>query len=419
MDPGLRGKKALITGGGRGIGRALGLALAEAGVDVAIASRDPSAETIRDIESHGVKALRLVADVSQEAQVVRMVNEALDGLGGLDLYINNAAAHWDEPVTRVTSEGWFNSINTNLSACVWGCREVCKHFLAQGRGAVLIVGSAATWSPLYKETGYRASKAGLKAYMEVLAVELAPFGIRVNMLTPGYFPTGASAHLAGKRLRRVLDNIPLRRAGNLEDLVAPALLLLSDQLGAFITGTELVVDGGQTLRPLAFYSDDEVRAMNAVEGPGQSETRPAQKRRVVDVRRVVPFSPEGAEGLYASRLLVDGESVGSKNLVMNHFTLNPGQRTYRGSHPPPYDEVYYILRGRGILTLSEPEDVTYEMAADTVAYIPGGTPHQIENVGKGALEMLTIMPFLPGPGANALYDERKRKWGTSFMEESR
>lgn len=262
LDTGLQGKKALITGGGTGIGRAIALALAKEGVDVAVASNNPDLEIIKELEALGVKALKLDADVSQEDQVVDMVSQAIEGLGGLDLYINNAAAHWDEPATKVTSDGWINSIHTNLSACVWACREISKHFIAQGHGSILIIGSVATWSPLYKETGYRVSKTGLVAYMGVLAVEMALYGIRVNMLSPGFFPTQVSAHLGGDLLKKVLDGIPLRKAGDMGDLTSTALLLLSDKLSSFTTGAEWVVDGGQTLRPLPFYSDDEIRQMN-------------------------------------------------------------------------------------------------------------------------------------------------------------
>ena len=262
LDLGLQGKKALVTGGGTGIGRATALGLAREGADVAIASRNPGPEVIKEIESCGVKGLRLVADVSQEDQVVEMVKDTIEGLGGLDLYVNNSAAHWDEPVTRVTTEGWLNSIHTNLSACIWACREVSRHFIAQQSGSILIIGSAATWNPLYKETGYRVSKSGLVAYMGVLAIELAPFGIRVNMLTPGFFPTAVSAHLGAEKMEQVLDGIPLRRAGRPEELAAPAMLLLSDKLSGFTTGAEWVVDGGQTLRPLPFYTDEEIAEMN-------------------------------------------------------------------------------------------------------------------------------------------------------------
>jgi 3-oxoacyl-[acyl-carrier protein] reductase len=269
LDLELQGQKALITGGGTGIGRAIAVALAQEGVDVAIASRNPDPKVIQEIESHGVKGLRLVADVSQEDQVVKMVQDAISGLGGLDLYVNNSAAHWDEAVTRVTTEGWANSMNTNLSACIWACREISNHFIAQQSGSILIIGSVATWNPLYKETGYRVSKSGLVAYLGVLAVELAPFGIRANMLKPGFFPTAVSAHLGAEKMKQVLDGIPLRRAGQPEELAWPAMLLLSDKRSGFTTGAEWVVDGGQTLRPLPFYTDEEIVQMNrpAIKSP--------------------------------------------------------------------------------------------------------------------------------------------------------
>ena len=263
MDSGLRGKRALITGGATGIGRGIALALAAEGVDVAIASRHPSEETIREIAGHGVRALRIVADVGREEDVVRMVNEARAGLGGLELYVNNVAAHWDEPVTKISAEGWLSSINTNLSACVYGCRELSRLFIDQGEGSIVIIGSTAAHAPMPTETGYRVSKAGLKPYMEVLSVELAPFGIRVNMITPGYLPTKVSADIIGDREGEILAQIPLRRAGRKEDWGYAAVFLLSDKLSAYTTGSELVIDGGFHLRPTTLFSHDELRQMNA------------------------------------------------------------------------------------------------------------------------------------------------------------
>ena len=138
-----------------------------------------------------------------------------------------------------------------------------------------------------------------------------------------------------------------------------------------------------------------------------------QKQVVMHVKDVASFTPTGGVGKYESRLLVDAESVGSQNLVLNHFTLKPGKKTYFGHHPAPFEEVYYILRGRGILTLGSAEK-KYEVGPDTVAYIAAMEDHQIENVGSEDLEMLTMMPKQPAPGVNSLYDERKQKWGTSF-----
>lgn len=263
MDSGLKGKKALITGGSTGIGLGIAEELAKEGVDIAIASRNPDPEALEKIRAHGVRALRLCADVSQEPQVVRMVKEAIDGLEGLDLYINNSAAHWDEPVTKVTVDGWLNTINTNLSACVFACREVARHFIAQGQGSILIVGSTAICSPLPTETAYRAAKVGLKAYMEVLATEMAPFGIRVNMITPGFYITRLTTHLSGDKLAQVVATIPLRRPGDVSRDIGPsAVLLLSDRLSPYTTGANLVVAGGAQMRHTPYYSYEETRQMN-------------------------------------------------------------------------------------------------------------------------------------------------------------
>jgi glucose 1-dehydrogenase len=262
MDAGLKGKTALVTGGATGIGLGIGTVLAEEGVSLAIASRNPDPDGIRQLESTGAEVLTIRADVSREAEVVQMVETTISHFGHLDLYVNNVAGHWDEPVTKVSSEGWMNSINTNLSACIYGCREVSRHFIEQGSGSILIIGSTATHAPMPTETGYRVSKAGLKPYMQLLATELAPFKIRVNMVTPGYVPTKVSAAIIGDREEAALAVIPLRCAGKPEDIGYAAVCLLSDKLSGYTTGAELVVDGGFHLRPNPMFSDEELRRMN-------------------------------------------------------------------------------------------------------------------------------------------------------------
>ena len=141
------------------------------------------------------------------------------------------------------------------------CREASRHFIHQGGGSIVIVGSTARCAVLPTETSYRVSKAGLKPYMELLAVELAPFGIRVNMITPGYLPSKVSAHV-GKREGKILGAIPMRRAGKPEDWGHAAVFLLSEKLSPYTTGSELFVDGGFHVYPNDFFSDEEVRQMN-------------------------------------------------------------------------------------------------------------------------------------------------------------
>jgi len=262
MDAGLRGKTALITGGGSGIGRAIALALAQEGVDIAIASFRPEDEALREIEALGVRALHIMADVSVEAQVASMVEQAIAAFGHLDLYVNNAATARHEPVTKITTEAWLATMHTNLSACIWACREVCRHMIARGQGSILIVGSTAQYTQAYREAAYHISKTGLRVYKNTLALEMAPYGIRVNLLVPGHYPTGLTAGISEEVTQIMERAIPLRRIGRTEELGPAAVLLLSDKLSPYTTGAELAVDGGLHLRPLPILSDDEIYAMN-------------------------------------------------------------------------------------------------------------------------------------------------------------
>ncbi len=267
METGLRGKTALITGGGSGIGRAIALALACEGVDIAIASNQPDndTETLDEIRALGVRALGLSADVSVETQVVEMVKQTIDRFGHLDLYVNNAAGAWHQPITRLTTDVWLQTLNTNLSACVWACREVCKHMIARRMGSILIVGSTAQYTQAYREAAYHISKSGLRIFKNTLALEMAPYGIRVNLLVPGHFSTRLTAGMADEKVAIMKSQIPLRRIGKTDELGPAAVLLLSDTLSPYTTGAELTVDGGLHLRPLPLWTDEELLHMNLPE----------------------------------------------------------------------------------------------------------------------------------------------------------
>lgn len=265
MDSGLAGKNALITGGGTGIGRAIALALAREGVNIAIGSNRPENEALREIEDQGVRALHVWADVSMESQVELMVKQSIQGLGRLELYVNNAAIARHEPIMHLSAEAWRKTLDTNLSACVWACREVCRHMIAHGGGSILIIGSTAQYNQAYGEASYHISKTGLRVLKNTLALEMAPQGIRVNLLAPGHFETPLTEGISSERTAILRREIPLRRFGATRELAATALLLLSDQLSPYTTGAEFVVDGGLHLRPLPLYSDAQILAMNAQE----------------------------------------------------------------------------------------------------------------------------------------------------------
>ena len=251
MDLGLSGKTALITGGARGIGRAIALALAAEGVHITIADLHPDAETLAAIRALGVRAESLTVDVRREEQVVGMVEQTVAAFGALDLYVNNAGRHWHEPVSRITTENWTNTLDTNLTACMWACREVVRHMIGRRQGSILIVTSTITLNPGYREAAYRAAKLALKGYAETLALELGPYGIRVNTLAPGIIQTALAANV-----RQVLDDpalapqllgaIPIGRIGVPEDCGRVAAMLLSEAVSRYVTGAEVVVDGGFT-----------------------------------------------------------------------------------------------------------------------------------------------------------------------------
>ncbi|MFQ5857652.1 MAG: SDR family NAD(P)-dependent oxidoreductase [Anaerolineae bacterium] len=266
MDTGLEGKTALITGGASGIGFGIAKALAEEGVNLAVASRNPDPTALDALRANAVEVVAIPTDVSQEDQVNSMVRSAIDHFGHLDMYINNAAWTWHESITRFTTESFMKTINTNLAAGLWACREVSRHMIERRQGSVLIVGSTATFTPLYQESSYRISKTGLKVFAEVLALELAPYGIRVNTLIPGYFPTRLAAGITDEAQEILVSQIPLRRPGKIEEVGAQAVVLLSDKLSGYTTGAFIVIDGGLQLRPLPYYADDELLALNA---PGQ------------------------------------------------------------------------------------------------------------------------------------------------------
>ena len=263
LDSGLAGRRALVTGGGSGIGRAIAVGLAAEGVHVAIADLNPRPEVVAEIAGAGVRAHGIRADIADESEVVRMVAEAAAALGGLDLYVNNAAGAWHEALTHVTRAAFEKTMATNVAASVFACREVAKRFIPRRRGAILAICSTAPVSAQPRETAYRASKAALKAHIEVAAVELAPFGIRVNLLTPGATDTPFVADAPAAQRARALHAVPLRREARPEEMAPAAVFLLSDRLAGYITGAELVVDGGLRLRPIFAGSDDDLAALNA------------------------------------------------------------------------------------------------------------------------------------------------------------
>jgi NAD(P)-dependent dehydrogenase (short-subunit alcohol dehydrogenase family) len=263
MNTDLSGKTALVTGGSSGIGLAIGRALAEEGVRVAIASRHPEAE-LEDIAAAAPKQpeLAITADVSREDDVVRMIETVVGRFGHLDLFVNNAAQALHQPISQIDTASFRQVLDTNLAACLWSCREVAKHMISRQRGAILVVGSTSMYTPGPTETVYRITKFGLKAIVQNLAIELAPHHIRANLLVPGHYRTRLTSSIPEEVERQLMQEIPLRRFGDTRECGNAAIFLLSDALSGYTTGSEFVVDGGLSLRPLFFGSDDRLRGLN-------------------------------------------------------------------------------------------------------------------------------------------------------------
>jgi NAD(P)-dependent dehydrogenase (short-subunit alcohol dehydrogenase family) len=263
LATGLSGRTAIVTGGASGIGQSIAVALASEDVQVRVADLRPADETVQLIEAAGGAASAVVVDVRSQARVEEALDETIDDLGGVDIFVNVAAIYAAEAITRVESDVWSDVLQTNLTGCVYACRRMARHMIDRGQGSILVVGSTVVCAPSYAGAAYRASKTALRSYTETLAIELAPFDIRVNMLTPGPFPTMLVADLPPEQRVAAAREVPLgQREGRLAEVGPAAVFLLSDQLASYITGAELFVDGGLHLRPLYVGPAETVRELN-------------------------------------------------------------------------------------------------------------------------------------------------------------
>ncbi|HSB75091.1 MAG TPA: SDR family oxidoreductase [Terriglobales bacterium] len=237
----LQGKTALVTGGARRIGRALALALADAGADVAITyrnSRREARQTVEDIRWRGVRGLALACDVRREMSVRAAVKKVVDELGGLDVLINNAAIYQTAEFDKITVRQWDEMFATNARGPFLVSQAALKS-LRRRRGRVIHLGSLGGLRPWATHAHYCASKAALIMLTQVMAKALAP-EVAVNCVAPGMIDLGERRDEAF--LRRIAGRTPMRRNGGAEEVVRAVLFFATAP--AFITGQVLAVDGG-------------------------------------------------------------------------------------------------------------------------------------------------------------------------------
>jgi 3-oxoacyl-(acyl-carrier-protein) reductase len=242
----LKGRTALVTGGSRGIGRAIALALAEEGADVAVnyvASERAARDVAEHIQKMGRRAMLAQADVGDYPDTFRMAQDVLREFGRLDILVNNAGINSDKTFVKMDHASWRKVLGTNLDG-VFNCTKVfIDSMIKQNYGRVVNITSVIGQIGNFGQANYAASKAGVAAFTKSLAKELAGKGITVNAVAPGFIETEMVEGIPEKVRQRLLDQIPLRRFGTAVE-VGRAVVYLVSADGDYITGAEVSINGG-------------------------------------------------------------------------------------------------------------------------------------------------------------------------------
>ncbi|HUJ75372.1 MAG TPA: SDR family oxidoreductase [bacterium] len=243
------GKTAMITGGGRGIGRAIALRLAEEGAEVGLTylREQGRAESVAlEIEAKGGRASIFQCDVRQEASVKAAVSQAVERLGAIDVWVNNAGVEHAQPLESIQEERWDDTFAINVKGLFFCCRAVAPHMLAREQGVIVNLASRFGLLGDPDSLPYGASKAAVINLTKALAKRYAPL-VRVNCVAPAYTETDMMGSVTPEYIARFHRNTPLQRVARPEDTAAAVAFLASDD-AAFTTGATLLVDGGYTLK---------------------------------------------------------------------------------------------------------------------------------------------------------------------------
>ena len=244
----LEGKIALVTGAGRGIGKAIALKIAQAGADVICVSRTEanSQATADEVKALGRKAWAIAVDVADTDAVNAAAKQILADAGKVDILVNKAGVTRDGLLMRMSAEDWDTVLNTNLKGAFNFVKALTRPFIKQKSGRIINVASVIGLIGNAGQSNYAASKAGLIGFSKSVAKELASRGITVNVIAPGFIDTDMTAVLSDEQKEGILTNVPLGRLGSGDDIANAALFLAGDT-GAYITGQVLTVDGGMVM----------------------------------------------------------------------------------------------------------------------------------------------------------------------------
>jgi len=245
----LRGKAAIVTGGGRGLGQQMALGLAEAGADIAVCSRklEKCQEVAHQIESMGLKALAFRCDLFREEEIDQVVKETIKELGRIDILINNSGRTWGASVEEIKIEDWKKVIDLNITGTFQFTQRVGREMIRQGSGKIINIASIAglrgTDPEYLNAIAYNTSKGALIAFTKDLAVKWAKYGIQVNAIAPGWFVTEMTKWSMEHFSKKMVDHLLIKRFGGEDDLKG-AVVFLSSKASDYITGHILCVDGG-------------------------------------------------------------------------------------------------------------------------------------------------------------------------------
>jgi gluconate 5-dehydrogenase len=243
----LKGKVALITGGTKGIGFGMAMALGKYGAAIAINGRKEKdgLEAVKALQDEGIKAQFYKADVTNKTEIEEMVEQIVNDYGGIDVLVNNAGMNIRKPLVEVEEEDWDKVLSTNLKGIFLTGQAVAKQMIKQKGGRIINISSILGSIGLPNQTSYAASKGGINQLTKVWAAELAEHGINVNGIGPAYIKTPMTEEWLSdpERLKNITESTLLGRVGDLEDLAGPVVFLAS-QPSAYVTGQTLYVDGG-------------------------------------------------------------------------------------------------------------------------------------------------------------------------------
>jgi 2-deoxy-D-gluconate 3-dehydrogenase len=245
----LNGKVTIVTGANTGIGQGIALALAAAGSDIAAVGRTPAQETVEKARAMGRRAEVISADLSTIEPVQRIVDEAVEKLGGLDVLVNNAGIIRRGDSLDFTEADWDAVIDTNLKSLFFLCQAAARHMVGQGRGKIINIASMLSFQGGIRVPSYTAAKSGVAGLTKLLANEWAARGINVNAIAPGYIATNNTEALQADetRNRQIMERIPAGRWGSPDDLGGAAVFLASSA-SDYVQGHILAVDGGWLAR---------------------------------------------------------------------------------------------------------------------------------------------------------------------------